>query len=58
MKGLQLIKNYFGGTVGVATALDITPQAVSQWDAVPLARAWQAYLLTKGELSMENLLEK
>lgn len=44
MATLQDVLNEFGGTVSLARALEITPQAVSNWTRtgeIPLLRAYQ-----------------
>lgn len=46
---------YFGSPSRLAQALGISRQAVAQWpDVVPLGRAYQIYVLTRGELALDE----
>lgn len=46
---------HFGGIVKLAEALSIRPQAISQWtETVPLGRAYQLQILTKGKLKVSG----
>ena len=54
MKKIDAIK-HFGGIVKLAEALDIRPQAISQWSAtVPVGRAYQLQILTEGKLKVSD----
>lgn len=46
---------HFGGASKLASALNIAPAAVSQWgENVPLGRAYQIELMTKGKLKAQK----
>jgi DNA-binding transcriptional regulator YdaS (Cro superfamily) len=46
---------YFGNQSALAAALEITREAVSQWDVVPVKRAVQIERVTKGKIKRHEL---
>lgn len=45
--------SHFGDQVKAASALGITPSAISQWgDAPPMVRQYQIQVITKGKLKV------
>ena len=58
MKTKDAIKR-FGGVAALAKALSITPEAIYQWgDKVPVLRAYQIEVLSRGELKAETAPEQ
>lgn len=56
MKKSSVIK-FFGDTKQTAEALDISRQAVEKWpDLVPMLRAYQIEVVTKGALKVRKYL--
>jgi hypothetical protein len=54
MKKIDAI-NFFGSQAKLADALQITRQAVNLWpDEVPLGRAYQLQVLTRGKLKARS----
>lgn len=45
---------YFGGVTELAKALDIRPQAVSQWKEIPPGRQYEIEVKTGGKLKAES----
>lgn len=46
---------HFGSSVKLAKAINVTKGAISQWgEVVPLGRAYQIELITKGKLKVEE----
>ena len=44
-----------GGVAALARAINVTPQAVSQWDRVPAERALAVEKATDGKISRHDL---
>lgn len=56
MHSFQEIVEYFGGVTAMAKALDVTTQAISQWDReIPESRAYQIEVLSKGKFRHDRL---
>jgi hypothetical protein len=56
---VQQVLDYFGGIAATSKALEISYQAVRQWEekgSVPEGRQWQLQALTSGALSVDQKL--
>lgn len=57
-RSLAKVISYFGGIPKLAAVLGIGRQAIYQWDKIPLARAFQIELITKGHFKASELNKK
>lgn len=55
---LDKVLRHFGNRSKLARALGINPQAVQQWERVPLGRALQIEELTSGAVTAREILEE
>jgi len=46
--------DHFGGVTGLAAALNIKPQAVSQWKVIPAGRQYELEVKTGGVLKADS----
>ena len=52
------ISEHFGGMPRLAEALGICVQAIYQWESIPVSRAYQIEVLTRGRFKASELLKQ